>query len=108
MAIRHENVAIGRNGDSSRTVKQIRPAPAHAFRPNRHQHLARRTYLEDLLTHRDALRVLRGHAEDGLLVICIGRPDIPVVVDGESMRMREQSDAEALQKPACRTELEDR
>ena len=89
MAIRHKNIAIGRNGNSGRPVKRIGPVPGHAFTADRHQHFARRTYLEDLLAHRDALRVLGGHVEDRLGIICIGRPYIPVFIDGESVRMRE-------------------
>jgi hypothetical protein len=41
-------------------------------------------------------------------VICIGRPDIPVLIKGESVRVREEPDAEALQKPACRIEFQNR
>ena len=89
MSIRHEDVAIGRNGHAGRPVKRVWPIPSHAFLADRHQHLTRRTDLEDLVAHRHALRVLGGHAEDRLLIICIGRPEIPVFIDGESVRMRE-------------------
>ena len=107
MAIGHEDIAVGRNGHSRWLIERIRPVSADAWRADRHQHLPVRADLQDLLAHRDTLRVFRGHAEDGLFVIGIGRPDVPVLVDGESVRMRKQSHAEALEKRARRIELQD-
>ena len=108
MAIGHEDIAVGRNGNARRPIERVRPVSADACRADRHQHFPVRTDLQDLLAHRDALRVFRGHAEDRLLVVRIRRPDVPVFVDGESVRMREQSHAEALEKLARRIELQNR
>ncbi len=107
MTIGDEDVAIGRHGDSRWPVERIRSVPADAWRADRHQHLPVRADLQDLLAHRDALSVFRRHAEDRLFVVGIGRPDIAVLVDGESVRVRKESDAEALVVAAGRIELQD-
>src|SRR5713101_1345086 len=108
MAIRHEDVAVGRNRNPGRPVKRIGAIPGDAWRSDPHQYFAGRTDLQDFLSHRDALRVPGGHAEDGLLVVCVGRPDVPVVVEGESVRVGEEPDAEALEQPARRIEFQNR
>src|SRR5690349_2149382 len=107
MAIGHEDVAIGRNRYSRWLIERIRPVSGDARRAERHQHLPVRADLQHLLAHRDTVRVFRRYAEDGLLVVGIGRPDVSVLVDGESVRMREQPDAEALEQIARRIELQD-
>src|SRR4249920_3440677 len=108
MAIRHEDIAVGRNGHSGRSVKRIWPIPSRACLADSHEHLTSGTYFKDLITHRDTLRVLGEHAEDRLVIIRISRPQIPVFIDCESVWMSEQSDAETLEKPARRTEFQNR
>src|SRR5687767_14744674 len=108
MAVGHEDISVGRNRHSCWLIECVWPDPADAWCADRHQHLAGRTDLENLLAHRDTLSVLRRDAEDRFLVISVGCPDVPVLVDSESVRVRKESDAEALQKPARRVELQDR
>ena len=97
MAVRDEDVAICANRNAGRPIEQVRPAAADARRADRHQHLTLGADLENRLTHHHALRVFRGHAEDGFLVVGIRRPDVAVLVHGEPVRMREEADAKASQ-----------
>ena len=108
MTIRHENVAVGRNGHAGWTVERVRSVATHAFRADCPEHLAGRADLADHLAHGHALLVPGSHAENGLVVIGIGGPDVSVPVDGESVWMREESGTEAPQKPSCGSEFENR
>src|SRR4029453_18524272 len=106
MPIGNEDVAIEGHRDSGWPVEHVRPVPTHAWRADRHQYLAGRTDFEDLLTQSDAPGIPGGHAEDRLCVIGIGRPDVPVPVDRESVRVREESHPEASEKPSRWIELQ--
>jgi hypothetical protein len=57
MAIRHEDIAIWRNGNTGRLIERIRIVPRYSLLAEGHQHLARRTQLEDLLASGHAVRV---------------------------------------------------
>src|SRR5215467_6840642 len=97
MAVRDENVAICANRNPGRPIEHVWSAAANARCAERHQHLALGTDLENRLTHHHVLRVLRGHTEDGFLVVAIRRPDVAVLIYGEPVRMREETDAETSQ-----------
>ena len=58
MAIRHKDIAIGRNGNTGRLIEGIRAIPRYTLLAEGHQHLASRTKLEDLLAPDHAVRVL--------------------------------------------------
>ncbi len=108
MTVGDEDVAVGRNGDARRLVERILSRSANTRRADRHQYFSRRAHLEHLLAHRHALRVLRGHAEDRLFIVGVGHPEIAVRVDGESVRMREEPDAQGLHEFPRRIELQNR
>ena len=89
MSIRYKNIAIGRNGNTSWLVKRIWSIPGRSFLSDHHQYFAGRTQLQDFLAHQYVFRVGGGHAAYGDLVIRIGCPKIPILIDGEPVRMRE-------------------
>ncbi len=97
MAVRDEDVAVCANRNPGWPIEQVRPAAADARCTDRHQHLTLGADLENRLTHRHALRVFRGHAEDCFAVVGIRRPNVAVLVHGEPVRMREEADAKAPQ-----------
>jgi hypothetical protein len=83
VTIGDEHVAVCGDRDTSRPIEEVRSVPTHARGSDCHQYLAARADLQDRLAHRHASRILRGHAENGLVVVRIGRPDVAVLVDGE-------------------------
>src|SRR6058998_42153 len=103
MAIADEDVAVGSNADTGRPVEQVRPISPHAWYTDRHQHLAGGTYLQNLLANCNSLHVPGGD----LLIVRVGGPEIAVLVDGEPVRVCEQSHPEASEKPACGIEFKD-
>src|SRR5215467_15628442 len=79
MAIRHEDVAIRRDGDAGRPVERIRTIAGHSLLAKHHQNLAVRADLEHLLAHHDAGGVPGRHAEHCFTVVDIARPKVPFV-----------------------------
>src|SRR4030095_2946648 len=80
MSISDKNVAIARNGNAGWPVKRIRPIAGYAFLSDRHQYFARRTQLQDLLTHQYAVRVRGGDAAGRCGVVCGGCAQGPLSV----------------------------
>ena len=107
MAVCDKNIAVRTNGDAGRPVEQVLPVSADAFSADRHQHRASRTDLQDFLSQRRPLGVFRGHPENGLAVVGVGRPDVSLTVDGEPVRVRKQSDSETLDQLAGGAEFQD-
>ena len=89
VSVGDKNVAIGRDQNCGRRVELVRAAAGDAGLAERHQHLAVRAELEDLV----ALAVL---AE------AVGHPDIAVAVDVNAVRKQEQSRRRSSSR-ACRT-----
>ena len=108
MAIRHEDIAVWRNGNAGRPIECIRTIAGHALLAERHQHLACRTQLEDFLAHDYAFCILGRHAEHCLFIVHVADPQISVSIDGEAVRISEQSHAKALQKLARWIEFQNR
>src|SRR4030095_6351052 len=98
MTVRHEDVAVCANGHTGRAIEQARSVAAHTWLAKCHQQLSLGTDLEERLPHHRALRGLCGHAENRVLVVRIGCPDVAVPVHGEPMRMREEADAQASEQ----------
>ena len=96
-----EDVAVRRHGDVAWRTEVIGPATGLSGCAQRHQHLAVRAELDDLLPAFVALgRPVLGD--------CVRHPDIAVAIHVEPMRPDEHSAAEALHDLAVRTELDDR
>src|SRR6266513_3720303 len=108
MAVCHEDVAVRANGHARRAIEYVRSITAHPGLAKRHQQLTFGADLENCLTHPHALRRFRGHAENGVLVVRVGRPEVPVLIYSEPVRMREEADAEASDQSAGGAELQDR
>src|SRR5579871_1245953 len=108
MPVGDKNVAIRRNGYAGWPVEPLRAACGHSLLAERQEHLAFRAQLEDFLAHDDAAGVSRGHAENRLLVVDIGGPQVAIAVHREPVRIGKQSRAEALEKLAGGIELQDR
>ena len=64
--------------------------------------------LQHLLTHHHADRVPGRHAKYHLGVVDVGRPCVPFLIDGESVRIGEKPGAKAFQQPAGGIELQNR
>ena len=112
VAVRHEDVAVGRNRHAGRPTERVRTVPGHAGPADRHQHLARGTQLEHLVAHRlareGAGRCAGGHPEHRLVTVRVGRPQVSLRVDGEAVREGEHPAAQARQQPPGRRELQNR
>ena len=99
---------LGAIGDAGRPIEGVRTVPGHALLAEHHQHLAGRTQFEDFLAHDHAVGVLGRHAEHRCLIVYVAGPQVPVSVDGEAVRIGEQSRAKALQQLARRIEFQNR
>ena len=108
MAVRDKDVAICRHGHAGRPIERIRTGPGHTLLAERHQDLAIGTQLEHFLAHDHAGRVPGGHAEDRLLVVDVGHPQVSISVDGEPVVVGKQPRAKALQKLSRRIEFQNR
>ena len=108
MPVSHEDVAIGRNGDAGRLVEGVRAIALDSLLAERHQNLARRTHLEDLMAPHQAALILGGQAEHRLVRISVADPHVALGVDGKSVREREHAAAEAGQKFSSRVEFQNR
>src|SRR5579863_190326 len=108
MAIRHKDVPVRRDSNAGRTVEGIRTVPRHTLLADGHQNFTSRTQLQNFLAHNHARRVPGGHAENGRLVVYVADPQVPIAIDGEAVRIGEQSCTEALEKLARRIELQNR
>src|SRR5262245_43666618 len=95
MPIGDENVAVRRGHYVARTIEGVGPVTGNSRLAERHQHLSVRVELEHLV----ALAILPGR---------VGRPDVAVAVDMETVRLIEHSLAKHLQDLARRIELNDR
>src|SRR5882762_11232845 len=108
MAIRHENIAVGRNGDARWLIECVLTISSDSLLAKGHQNLAGRTQLEDLMTSDHAICILCRLAEDGLVLICVARPNISLPVHCESMGKREHPRTKARQKITCRIKFQNR
>src|SRR5580704_18476653 len=95
MPVADKDIAIGRDQHRRRRVELVRTAAGDALLAERHQHLAVRAELEDLV----ALAVL---------ALAVGDPDIALRIDKNAVREHEHAGAEACDQLAGGIELEDR
>src|SRR5262245_26152927 len=95
MTIGDENVAVRRGHYVARTIEGVGPVTSNPRLAERHQHLSFRAEFEYLVT----LAIFAGR---------VGRPDVAVAVDMETVRLIEHSLAKHLQDLARRIELNDR
>jgi hypothetical protein len=77
-----EDITIRRDPNVGRRIEGVRTVPCHSGLAERHQDLAVRTELEDLLPL-------------GTLAAAVGGPQIAVPVDVEAVRKNKHSGAEA-------------
>src|SRR5437867_4479634 len=99
MAIRHKDIAIGRDGDTGRLIEGIRTIPLYSLLAEGHQHLAAgRTQLEDLVAPGDAVRILSRYTEYRLACIRVAGPHVSLPIHSKPMGEREHSSAKARQK----------
>ena len=103
VAVRDEDVAVGVDGHVSRPVEGVRPVGGHARPAQRHQDLAGRAELEDLVPAPAGV-----HAEHRLAPVVVGRPEVALGVDVEAVRRREHPLAPTVEELAVGAELHDR
>src|ERR1700694_3190783 len=108
MAIRHKDIAIGRNGNAGRLIESVRAITLHYLLAEGHQHLAGRTQFEDLMAPGHAVRVFSGHTEYRLVCIGVARPHVSLPIDSEPMRKGEHPPAKVRQKFAGRIKFQNR
>src|SRR5215471_14312583 len=107
MAIGDKNIAIGRHGDTGRTIESIGAAAADAHLAKHHQDFAVLIELEDFLPEHGASGITRRHAEHGVAVINIANPQIAVPVHGKAVRIAKHAHAESLEQLAGGLKLQD-
>src|SRR5262249_5768979 len=95
MSICHENIAVRRGHYVARTIEGVGAVTSTPRLAERHQHLSFLAEFEYLVT----LAIFAGR---------VGRPDVAVAVDMETVRLIEHSLAKHLQDLARRIELNDR
>ena len=92
MAVPDEDIAIRRDQDGGRLIERVRTISGDSSLAERHQDLAFRTELENLVT----LSVSVGILPVG--PFSVRHPDVSVTVHVDSMRTDEHSRAKALYK----------
>src|SRR5215510_15996806 len=95
MPVRNEDVSIRRSDDVAGPIEGVGSVAGNPCLTERHQHLSFRAEFEYLVT----LAIFAGR---------VGRPDVAVAVDMETVRLIEHSLAKHLQDLARRIELNDR
>src|SRR6516164_9316348 len=94
MPVADEDVAVGRDQHRRRRIEFVRTGAGDALLAERHQHLAVRAELEDLM----ALAVL---------ALAVGDPDIALRIDENAVRENEHAGAKTGDEFARGIELED-
>ena len=84
--------------DAGRTIESISAGSGNAFLAEHHQYFSVRAQLQNFLAHDDAGRVLRRHSQDSFFIVDVGDPQVSITIDGESVRIGKQSNAETLQQ----------
>jgi len=82
------------------------PRCPHARHAQRHEHVAAGADLDDGLPDRHSSRVLCRYAENRVLVVRVGGPEVPVAIDREAVRVREQPHANAPHERSAWREFE--
>lgn len=85
MAVRHKDISIRSDGNTGGLIERIRAISRYSFLADRHQYLASRTQLKDLVAPSHAIRILGGHSENRFICVRVTRPNVSLFINSKTM-----------------------